>query len=51
MNEVISIVTDPAHLTAEALFVAFELAVARPIFKVWLRHHDRTVHGTDGSHR
>lgn len=45
MSEVLHIVTDPAHVAAELLFITVELAIARPIFRVWLRHHDRKVHG------
>lgn len=45
IHEYLSVLTDPAHLAAELTFVLVEVALFRPLFKLWLRKHDREVHG------
>lgn len=45
MGEFFSIISDPAHLGAELTFVLAEIAVARPIFRAWLKRHDARHHG------
>lgn len=47
MTEYLSILTDPAHVAAEATFVLIEVAIARPIFRAWLKRHDARHHSEE----
>lgn len=44
ISDALSIVTDPAHLTAEAIFRAGELVLEVTVMAWWVRRHDRRNH-------
>lgn len=51
MSEYLDILKDPAHVAAEATFVAFEVALLTPVLRWanrrWHRKHDRREHDSN----
>lgn len=44
IREALHVVTDPAHVLAEAMFIAVEAALITPIVRALVRRHDRRNH-------
>lgn len=44
MNELLSLLSDPAHLSFEAITGLFEAAIGFTVARVWVRLHDRKHH-------
>jgi hypothetical protein len=47
IEEAFSIVSDPGHMLAEAMFVVIEMAILSPLVAWGVRAHDRRKHGAD----
>ena len=45
LSEYINILSDPAHVLAEATFIVAEALLIAPVVRYLIRHHDRKVHG------
>jgi hypothetical protein len=49
IEEAFSILTDPGHVMAEAMFVMIEMIILSPLVAWAVRVHDRRKHGGHGA--
>lgn len=45
LSEFVEIITDPAHVLAEGVFILVEMAILSPFVAWMVRSHDKRKHG------